>query len=67
MFAPSWKTKKHYFELKLHACMHAKKKKYYCDTDGRKSKPGWTLTSIPTQEVRKEGQDLFRESLNLKT
>lgn len=39
------------------------KKKYYCDTDVRKSKPGWTLTSIPTQEVREENQDLFRENL----
>lgn len=44
----------------MHAC---KKKKYYCDTDGRKSKSGWTLTSIPTQKVREEGPDLFRESL----
>lgn len=40
-----------------------KKSIIVCDTDGRKSKPDWTLTSIPTQAVREEGQDLFSETL----
>lgn len=38
--------------------------KNYCDTDGRKPNPGWPLTSIPTQEVREEDQDLFSETLS---